>query len=323
MTRASRTSRPVVAATLTALALTLVLVAVPAAAAPKGSQVQPTLDSLVGIVSPGQPGAFLATFDNTGSATITDLGFRAKLSGGTWAGVELPAGCSASGAEVSCVLGSSTGGSGAISLLFMPIASEPTAANGIGLMSLTDAAFGGDASQNNKRAASFDTWPLAPVSASVDTNAEVFGKWQQPHSTEVPFDEIGSDFQRTQVDAAANPTNGYPVFVGHVDAPVACSSGDVVGTIGGFGRAIDVSVNAGGSAIDMTIVYSSDALGTTPATQIHLLHERNGVCVDVPRDCANGAGLDGCFDILVEGRGRNQTVTLQVELPNNGRVKGY
>lgn len=307
-----------------ALLITLLVAALAApspSGAAKGTDITPTLVSEVILVSPGQPGSFLATFSNIGTSTITDLAFSATLVGGTWDGATIPGGCSVSGAAVSCALGTVPANAPEISLRFLPIATEPS--GNLGAMSLIDAAFGGDAGQDNPNAAKQDTWPLADVSTIVDADAEVFGKWQEPHGADAPFGPVGGPFQQTAVFGSPSGS-GYPVLFRHASTEVDCDSGDITGLIEGFGLAIDVSVNAGQSPIDVVIVYSADALGNTPPSQISLVHERDGVCEEVARDCtANASSPSGCFDLTLVGRGRNQSVILEAQLPDNGLIKGF
>lgn len=302
--------RPVSFVTILLVALSLLLAPLPANAA-KGTDINPSVTSLLTTVSPGNTAAFVAKFQNTGSSTFTDVAFSATVTNGTVSGA--PAGCTSTTTSVHCPLGKVDAGTSEIVLNFLVEA-------GSGGSDLVLAGtFGGDSTSS--RGAKRDTWERT-AAIPVENDVNVFARWQQSHGGEVEFPAVGTDaFQRSTVKAVAGITNAYAAYVSQRDAAIDCATGS---DYAGFGLALDVTVNDGGSPISVEIRYAPAALGNTPPTQIGLVHRLNdgscGLLVRAPvAGCTHPVG---CFEVTTEGRGRNQVVIVTAFLPSNGFIKG-
>lgn len=317
-TRALVIPRPLPIFILISFALALVLGAVPVDAAPKGSKIQPTLTALTDIVSPGEDGAFLATFQNTGNPTITDLGLSVAVTAGGTLADPLPGTCNRTSATTAtCLLGTQASGAAAVTHLFFATAAEP--ASGTTAPLTLSVTYSGDAQQNNPSASKKDTWSVT-TSALVDTSAEVFGGWQDAHDPK-NYPSVGSTaFQLTAVSVPSIP-NGYPALVRHLDQDIDCGPGP---DFEGIGFTVELRVNDGDSPLSVEMTYSATAADNTPPSQVDVLHQLDdGSCVFLVRGCAANAGHpNGCYDAFTVGTGQNKQTVVRAQLPSNGRIKG-
>lgn len=314
-TRALSLPRPLSIAILISFALALVVGALPAQAAPKGSVIKPTLVSENTLVSPGELAAFRSTFSNTGPSTINDLTLVVAVAGGTVVTSALPAGCSATTTGATCAIGTVSSGAPAVVHLLQVTADEFD--TGVRTLSVT-ATYSGDARQNNQQAAKRDTWGPITASTVVDSSAEVYGAWQNPHDPK-PYPGVVGALQRTDVAVPAID-NAYAALVRHLDQNIDCGPGP---DLAGFGKAVELRVNNGSSPVDVTITYNDEADAPSPS-QIEIVHQlNNGTCVFPVRDCEeNPTNVAGCYDAFTTGTGQNKLTVVHMQLPSNGRVKG-
>jgi hypothetical protein len=287
--------------------------------AAKGTDIRPSLLVLTPTVSPGNDGAFATTFTNTGPSTFTDLYLSASIAGAAFDTTRLPSVCSQvqpdDPAEVTCSLGTVASGAPAIELFFVFVAGSAGTADVV-------VTYSGDSRQNNPQAAKRDTWTVSD-SVTIEDSENIFGRWQKEHpETEMPFERVGNSGYQTTSIAAHAANNAYRVYIEQKASRVGC---DNRADIGGFGLAVEVDVNDGLTPITAEIRYTVAALEKTPTNKIDLIHENDGVCVEVVRGCPLSGPLPsaGCFDVTTEGTGKNQITIVTAHLPHNGLIKGW
>ncbi|HSK92755.1 MAG TPA: hypothetical protein VLA76_01705 [Candidatus Angelobacter sp.] len=306
-----------------ALAIALILLAMPVPVfGAKGTAITAGVGSLIDAVSPNQTAAFRATFTNGGSSTITQLNFTAAISDGAWASDLLPAGCAPpTGATVTCTIGSVPAGADTIVMDFY------VTAPAVGGVTFTGT-FSADAAQNNGKAQKRDTWgPYTSEEIVVVTDTELFAKWQTPHGQlRLPTEGfIGrASYQQTAVQVPAFDDQ-YPARVAHLADSIACDGGT---TILGVGYAVDLAIAKGESPVDVTIRYTPDASERKAANQIAIVHQKDdGSCVFPARTSSSSCNFalmpNGCFQAVIEGNGNNRTLVVTMQLPSNGKVKGF
>jgi hypothetical protein len=307
-----------------ALLLSQLLTASPVGAA-KGSDIQPNVTALIGTISPDGTGAFSAVLVNEGSSTLTQLSFTGLLSGGTFTG-PLPGGCGLAGsATVQCAVGSLPSGATA-SLVFL--------AESSGSELVLRGTFSSDAQQGNPNAAKDDTWTfddtvgdeadLMRATIAVNGSDDFYGTWQDAHTTALAPIAVGTAFQRATVIVPAFDDNDYPAIVSQVDDTLGFTCEGVART--GFGKSVALTL-AGGEVFEtgplkVSIRYSADAAPQRNPQQVSMAHiDDDGVCHVIPRDCVATPGF--CFDARWDGRGANKAILVEVQLPHNGKARGY
>lgn len=150
------------------------------------------------------------------------------------------------------------------------------------------------------------------------------GSWQPAHVTAVTFttDGIGGDNgQSTTVDVP--PVNvGYAATIAETGDAIVCNGIDV----GGFGQTVDLSIANGQPVsphLTLTLKYAKSAIGWIDAHDVAFVHQADdGTCSYPPRGC--NAGNDGfCYDAYWTGSGSCKTLIIRVDLPSNGRGRGF
>lgn len=293
------------------------------AAAAKGSDIKPTVTALIPTVSPSGLAAYAAEFTNSGSSNITHLTFTGVVSGGTyssWPSTCLPP----SGGTITCALG----GLSAQESRRLVFLVTPAGSGGVVLRGT----FVADANQGNPNAAKVDTWTYDdsksaaddPMRATVGVNgsSDFYGTWQQAHQLKLQPIPVGNAFQRTVV--VVPPFDGdYPAIVFQQEEAPAFNC---AGPRTGFGKTVSLTLAEGNEFEDgplsVTVYYSSDAAPRKTPSTISMAHiDDDGVCQPIPRDCSVKAGF--CFDARWDGRGSNKVILVEVQLPHNGKARGY
>jgi hypothetical protein len=284
----------------------------------KGTGLTADVVTLSSKVTLGQYVAWRVTFINSGKATLSGLQFSGEVDG---PGTAQPADfnwatspCGGADQFVSCSFGS-VPAKGELDLVFV----FETLVTG-------DLTFSGTFSaeaKNGTPGAKQDTWSTGD-STPADVrpaSEEFYGGWQVDGvDTTLDFTFPGAT---QQSKLGVPPVNSqYWVSFGHIDANVGCTSGDVTGSISGYGLAVDMSVNNGQSPVTVEITFAKEA-GLNAST-VKLVHENNGKCTLPPKivGCAVSPALS-CFEPSTEGTGSNQRVKVFVKLEHNGRLKGW
>jgi hypothetical protein len=321
-TRAPTIVLPVQRLIVTALALMLLAIPFPVLGA-KGTAINAGVTPLITAVSPNQTTAFRATFQNSGSSTITQLAFVATISSGAWESDLLPGGCSDPvGGTVSCVLGS-------VPSMTTIVLDFYVTAPGTGSTALTGT-FSADAAQNNGKAQKRDTWGPYTATTAVDTSGQSFARWQIAHGERIqlpPEGFVGS--QGFQASAASVPpfAGEYPARLFQVDESITCMDGGEATTYTGVGHAVGMTIAGGRSPVDLEIRYTPEASERKAATQIAVVHEKDdGTCGFPARtagpNCDFALYPDGCFQAAIEGNGAARQLVVKMQLPSNGKIKG-
>jgi hypothetical protein len=295
----------------TALSLLAAPLSVSATGGSGGAHAAFDITALTTDVSVGQPAAFDLFIRSDGRDAFNQTKIEGTAPGGTF--VSAPAGCTGSGASVTCVLGKLYSGQ-TRTLRFVFLA--PAAAG-----TLTFSA-------KLKNSGGYSYWSKPELkdsaSTSVSDDPNFFGKWQPAHSSTLTYstEPIGDDNgQSTNVSVPPVPV-GYPVRLGEVDEPIVCSNGQ---TYAGFGDAVEMSI-ANGAAVEphltLTLTYEKSAIGYRDPWKIKFVHQLDdGSCQFPPRFCHHWN--DGfCFDAWWTGWGYDKKLVIRVELPSNGRGKG-
>jgi hypothetical protein len=310
-TRALGTSFRSLRAALT-IALALAVLAPTPTLAAKGNdpRVEVGAAPRIGVVSPGEHLAFLASFVNNGPGTVTHVRFEGAAPGADFVSATAP--CTGSGEVVACELGAFSAGT-SVELTFVFQAPAAGAVHFAG-------SFAGDAGSGNPKSASADVWEVDSIGAiTVDASPGFFGSWQQAHAAPRTFDSIQSAGQMSTV--TAHPVDqDYAAMLRHTGDPITCANAGALGGVdlGGFGQAVDLDVADGGTAVDVTITYvDSDA----DPRKVLLVHQHDDGTCALPPTC-DGTNSGNCFEASTEGRGRNKVLVIHAELPHNGRIKG-
>jgi hypothetical protein len=305
-TRATHLPHPMRMMLILATVMSLLAMPLPTLAV-KGDGVEYDVRALITAVSPGQAIAYQAFFKNEGSSALANMRFDGAAPGATFISADGP--CTGTGSTVGCSLGNLAAGA-EVTLTFQFAA--PTAA---GAVTLTGS-FSADARQTGPPSASRNVWSLTADTAVLDS-AEFFGRWQPAHGS-LSFPTVGrSDRQLTNVSA---PPVGfaYPATIRHTDDAIVCDGIDQ----GGFGQTVDLSIADGKSPVNITITYSAaSAAGKSPG-QVSVVHQRDdGSCSFPPSNCKLNAGF--CYDAGWSGGGPNKLLVIRVQLPHNGKAKGF
>jgi hypothetical protein len=268
--------------------------------------------ALTEAVSVGQPTAFNVFLRSDGSDAFDKIRFVGSAPGGTL--VSAPAGCSGSGASVSCSLGKLYSG---MTMNLQFVFSAPASAG-----SLTFTA-------SLKVEYWYYGWKKTKVAftdtavASVINSPNFFGGWQPAHNATLTFSTAGlggGNGQSTSVQVPPVGT-GYPVQLAEVDENIVCGSK----VYSGFGDAVEISIANGAELnphLTMTLTYEKTAIGWRDPWSIKFVHQTDsGQCQFPPRGC-NYHNDGFCFDAYWVGDGWHKKLVLRVELPTNGRGKG-
>lgn len=306
-----------------AMLLGQLITASPVTAA-KGSDIEPSVTALIATVSPAGTAAHAAEFANTGTSTFTHLTFTGVLSGGAYS--SWPGACSSPvGATIHCALGS-LAAQDSRRLVFLAV---PDSSGGVVLRGT----FSADASQGNSNASKVDTWtyddskdaaddPMRAV-VTVDSSADFYGTWQQAHENALAPIQVGTSFQRTVVVVPPFDLGDYPAVVfQQQEAPAF----DCEGARSGFGKTVNLTLAEGNEFQDgplsVSIRYSSDAAPRRNPNTVSMAHiDDDGACTPIPRGCSKNAGF--CFDARWDGKGNARTILVEVQLPHNGKARGY
>lgn len=276
-------------------------------AAPRGTQVNAAIVPLISIVSAGETAAFDATITNTGNATLANLRFDASLSDGSSV-LSTSSPCTVDGTAIGCALPNLDGGTSFTVRVLVTSPEDPGALDLVG-------AFSAEGRRSNP-GGSRDTWP-ANASLAVSDSANLLSRWQQAHGS-ITLPTIGDSNEQLTTVSVPPVGYDYPALVQHGDDEIVCDEA----AIGGVGRTVTMAIAGGDSPISLRIAYDKDeADGKTPST-IEVVHQLDdGTCEFPPRDCGDNAGF--CYDAKWEGRGNNKKLVLQVQLPSNGKARGY
>jgi hypothetical protein len=280
---------------------------------PRGTQATLNASALTTAVSVGQSAAFEVFFRNNGPSTFTHVRLSGNAPGAVLASA--PGGCSGSGAAVTCNFGELKSGK-SLTLLFT---FGGTASAG-SIQFATEVKV--DSGSDNRNASSKDTF-RASATATVSDSPDFFGGWQPAHGSTLNFSTAGAGDNSQATTAQVPPVGtGYPVMLAEVDENIVC--GTKVYT--GIGDAVDMSI-ANGAELDphltVTLTYDKSAVGWTTPWTIKFVHQTNdGVCHFPPRGC-NYHNDGFCYDAWWSGSGWHKKLVLRVELPTNGRGKGF
>ena len=306
------TSKRVRIIAVLAAAISILTLAFPVAAAPRGTRATFTITPLIATVSGGQIAAIDVFARNDGQGTFTHATFVGTATAGTIA--DAPDGCAIAGATVTCSLGKLfSGESAALRIL----ARAPNAAGTVTLSGVLTVDAGGD----NSSASSRDTF-RAQASIGVRTDPEFFGSWQPAHSNTRTFATRGIGGGNTQSTAVEVPPVeiAYPATIEETNAAIVCSGHP----IGGFGKTVILTV-ANGDEVDpyltWTMKYAKDAVGSRTPWTVSVVHQRDdGTCEFPPRGCHYHEGF--CFDAFWQGYGDHKKLVIEMQLPANGRGRG-
>jgi hypothetical protein len=304
-TRATSLPHPMRLLTVLATAMSLLAMPLPTLAV-KGVGVEYEVRALISAVSPGQAIAYSASFKNQGSSTLANMRFDGEAPGATFISADAP--CAGVGSTVACDLGNLAEGA-EVKLSFQFAA--PTAA---GSVTLTGH-FSSDARQTGPPSASRNVWSDTADTSVVDS-PDFFGRWQPAHGS-LTFPTVGrSDGQLTDVSAPAVGF-AYAATIRHTSDAIVCGGIDQ----GGFGQTVGLSIAGGTSPVNITIKYSAASAAGKSLGQVAVVHQRDdGSCSFPPSDCRQNPGF--CYDARWSGGGPNKSLVVDVQLPNNGRVKG-
>jgi hypothetical protein len=311
----SRSRRPlhIVLVLATLAALLAMPLTVAAAGKPRGVTATLSITPRIEMVSVGGDAAFEVTFANGGSGTLTHVRFTGTVPGGRL--VSAPPGCAGSGGQVACAFDNL--GSGA-SITFTVTFDRA----GPGSLELTGT-MRVDSGTNNPNATSDDTFTDS-ADVPVTSDPDFFGSWQSAHSNTRTFATGGTGSGNGQTTSLAVPpvSFGYPATLSEVDDPIVCDDD----TITGFGEAVELSV-ANGQPVEphltLTLTYKKSVIGWVDTSEVGFVHQRDdGTCQFPPRGC--NKWNDGfCFDAWWSGYGDSKKLNIRVELPSNGRGKGF
>jgi hypothetical protein len=294
-------------------AFTLLTLAYPVAAAPRGSKATFTVTPLIGAVSPNQLAALDVFIRNDGTGTWTHADFTAVASAGAIASVTVTQGsvlsCGFAAATATCDLDKVD------SLEVIRLRIEVTApANGTVTLdgSLVIAAAGG-----NQQSASDDTFMdngVIPVNAS----GNFFGRWQDAHGNGFT---VGTAATGQFATVTVPPINAdYPLTIEELNAPIVCNGTPVAG----FGNTVELHVANGGTVdpfLTLTLTYDRATAGSKGIGNTGFVHQRDdGTCEFPPRNCDQNPGF--CFDVTNSGGGPNKLLIITAQLPTNGRGRG-
>ncbi len=285
-----------------------------AAGSPRGTKATLTNTALTSAVSVGRSAASHVVFSNTGTANFTHVTLSGSAPGATLQSA--PQGCAGSGASVTCNFDSLRSGR-SLTLLF--VFGAPGSAGDINFASEVRI----DSGSNNPRASSKDTFK-ATGAAAVINSPNFFGSWQGAHANGLTFATAGIGGTNTQTTSVEVPPVGfgYPAALNETDAPIVCDGND----IGGFGNAVDLSIANGTEVsphLTLTLTYAKSAIGHLDAWKVKFVHQTDeGTCEFPPRGCTyHNDGF--CFDAKWVGSGSSKKLVIRVELPSNGRGKGF
>jgi hypothetical protein len=270
----------------------------------KGSTLEAEPISALGpTVSAGQLAAFKTSFENTGSSTITHFQFTGTVTNGAlyW---PTPF-CSDVEGRITCDFGSlAANATASLTIVFV--------ADGGGDVGLSGQ-FAGDARKGGPGAKQ-DTWNAGSDTVTLGPSGDFYASWQLEEAAEFG---VVSD-QQTSV-SLIGPGSGYFTLLRQMSADLICESGNVTGTITGYGKLVQLEVADGDDAdIEMTIIFAS-APGLS-ANTLKIVHEDDGNCFELPR-CSGDTNY--CFVASNEGTGNARRVQATIYLPYNGRLKGF
>lgn len=270
--------------------------------------------ALIAEVSPGGSLAFEVFIRSDGSDPFDDIHLRARA--GKAPLLSAPDGCADDGAWVSCDLGALASGD---TMRLQFVFEAPSRATKVKFMArLHDSPHHHRGGHHGRPALVDSSW------ARVVDTPDFFGTWQPAHAGTVTFttDGIGgANGQSTTVDV---PPVGvaYPAKVAEIADPIVCNGTD----IGGFGQTVDLSIANGQPVLPhltLTLKYAKSAIGWIDPDEVQFVHQANdGICSFPPRGC--NTGNDGfCYDTYWTGSGSCKTLVIRVELPSNGRGRGF
>ncbi len=269
-----------------------------------------TVTALTETVSVGQSAAFEVFLRSDGSDAFDYIRLEGSAPGATL--TSAPAGCTGSGASVTCKLGSLASGS-TRTLLF--VFDAPATAGSIEFTARLKVAYWHYGVKKYR-----DAFVDSAV-VSVINDPDVFTTWQPAHDEPVAFSTgVGNNAQTTMLNVP--PVDfGYQVRLAEIDDSIVCGTK----VYKGFGEAIEMSV-ANGAELDphltVTLTYGKSVSWWKVPWLVKFVHQTDdGVCHFPPRGC--NAHNDGfCFDAFWSGSGWHKNLVIRVELPTNGRGRG-
>lgn len=309
-----RTRRPRNLRLLVVVATAAALLSLPAAAAgaPRGTKVTFNIDPLTAAVSISQPGAFEMLASNGGTSTFNHTTFVGTLSAGTVLEAD---GCAFAGAVVTCELGTLPGGDSVSRLIVVSAPATPGAVTMNGTLTI-------DAAGGNPKASSRDTFP-ASGTIGVRSDGEFFGRWQAAHNGPLSFSTAGiggGNGQSTTVDVPAVAAD-YPAAVGETNETIVCDGSAVAG----FGKTVVLTVANGEPVapyLTVTMRYDRDSASNRTPNTVGVVHQLDdGTCEFPPRDCEENEGF--CFEAFWQGNGPQRLLVIEMQLPTNGRGRGF
>lgn len=274
-----------------------------------------TVTAVPETVSAGQLVAFDVFIRSDGSSAFSSIRLDGSAPGATLQSA--PAGCSGSGASVSCQLGKLKAGK-TLTLRFT--FSTPAAP---GSLTFTAKLLKKEHSSWWFHSGSWKVALKASDAATLINDPNVFSTWQPAHGAPVTFATAGIGGSNGQTTQLAVPPvgTGYPATLAETSTPIICKGKNV----GGFGQAVEMSVANGATVsphLTLTLTYTKAQVGYRDADKIKFVHQTDdGTCQFPPRHCTKHN--DGfCFDAWWTGHGHSKKLVIRVELPHNGRGKG-
>ena len=306
------------------LATVLALLATPLGASAHGGRhygpkAAFTVTAMPSTVSVGQSVAFDVFVRSDGSNAFDKVRLEGTAPGATLESA--PAGCSGSGASVSCELGKlKSGKTLSLRFVFLSPGSPGSLTFTAKLLTSKHGWWGYD---YGKHGGGSKVAFSASGSATLIDDPNVIATWQPAHGTTVTFatQAISSgDGQTSRLDVPPVAA-GYPATLAEVSDAIICKGKN----LGGFGDAVEMSVANGATVsphLTLTLTYTKKQVGHRDAHKIKFVHQADdGTCAFPPRGCTKKN--DGfCFDAWWSGHGHGKKLILRVELPHNGRGKG-
>lgn len=276
------------------------------------------------VVLNGARGAFVATFDNTDSSTISQLYLIGSVSG---AGVTFvrayPSQGTCSASSVSCTLGQvkPNGPLVTVTIVYQTTAATTAVSGAFAFNTVGLGSGGGDSSHG-------DSWPVS-ASASTSSDPDFGGRFiDSDANLVVQNDQSVNDSSNRHATKVVAPKSfiGVTVEDGSVETQVCPPAPGSCDNL--FGETSIVSVAAGGTfpgGFQIVITFDSSELVGVNANNLRIWHTYSGGSELISSKCsfASGASTPTSMPCLVTKKLPGSDLRVTIWTTHNGVLRGY